>query len=106
MTGLQTRVLGRTGPEVMVLGFGAIELRGAAGGRGRLVSGSDASANLNGVVDAGINFIDTSPDDGESEEGIGRYIDDADLVTLLDVMTRSEKLPIFPRPVGLPGTEP
>ncbi|MDA1229764.1 MAG: aldo/keto reductase [Planctomycetota bacterium] len=40
----------------------------------RVVSDADADAMLNLVLDAGINFIDTSPDYGISEERIGRYI--------------------------------
>src|SRR5690606_32948685 len=34
----------------------------------------EASALLNGVLDHGINYIDTSPDYGYSEEQIGRHI--------------------------------
>jgi aryl-alcohol dehydrogenase-like predicted oxidoreductase len=40
----------------------------------RVVSEEDADRVLNAVLDAGINFIDTSPDYGLSEERIGRYI--------------------------------
>jgi aryl-alcohol dehydrogenase-like predicted oxidoreductase len=43
---------------------------------GRLtpVTDEQAEAVLNAVLDAGINFIDTAPDYGASEERIGRYI--------------------------------
>ena len=54
------------------LGFGAMELRDAP--RGPAVSEETAQEVLNAVLDAGINFIDTSPDYGLSEERIGRYI--------------------------------
>ncbi len=40
----------------------------------RVVSEESADTFLNSVLDAGINFIDTSPDYGISEERIGRYI--------------------------------
>ena len=40
----------------------------------RVVSDSDADVFLNAVLDAGINFIDTSPDYGVSEERIGQFI--------------------------------
>lgn len=40
----------------------------------RVVSDDDADRFLNSVLDAGINFIDTSPDYGASEERIGRAI--------------------------------
>jgi len=72
MSELPRAVLGRTGLEVTKLGYGAMELRGPAGGRGRDVDSGDAARILNEVLDAGINFIDTSPDYGGSEELIGR----------------------------------
>ena len=40
----------------------------------RVVSDSDADVFLNAVLDAGINFIDTAPDYGVSEERIGQFI--------------------------------
>jgi len=66
------RELGRTGLPVTVLGYGAMELRGAP--RGRDVTEAQAESILNAVLDAGINYIDTSIDYGLSEERIGRYI--------------------------------
>ena len=57
-----------------MLGYGAMELRGAP--RGRDVSDQQAETILNAVLDAGINYIDTSIDYGVSEERIGRYIGD------------------------------
>ena len=72
MTDLLKRTLGRTGCEVTTLGFGAMELRGATYGPD--VSDKAASEVLNAVLDAGINFIDTSIDYGRSEELIGRFI--------------------------------
>ena len=44
------------------------------GRRGRGLEAHAAEALLNGVLDAGINFIDTSPDYGGSEELIGQHI--------------------------------
>ncbi|HZP26090.1 MAG TPA: aldo/keto reductase [Dehalococcoidia bacterium] len=72
MAELPRRTLGRTGLEVTALGFGAMELRGPPAGPA--VSDADAERLLNGVLDAGINFIDTSIDYGRSEELIGRFI--------------------------------
>ena len=72
MPDLPRRTLGRTGLEVTALGYGAMELRGEP--RGPAVSDDDASRILNAVLDSGINFIDTSPDYGNSEEHIGRSI--------------------------------
>ncbi|WP_437659284.1 aldo/keto reductase [Sorangium sp. So ce1182] len=72
MTDLPTRQLGRTGVRVTTLGFGAMELRGAP--RGPELSDQEAERVLNDVLDAGINFIDTSIDYGRSEERIGRFI--------------------------------
>src|SRR5499426_3392069 len=72
MPHLPKRVLGRTGLQVTMLGYGAMDLRGAP--RGRDVSDQQAETILNAVLDAGINYIDTSIDYGVSEERIGRYI--------------------------------
>ncbi|MFA7250175.1 MAG: aldo/keto reductase [Dehalococcoidia bacterium] len=69
--GLPTRTLGRTGLEVTRLGYGAMSLDN---GRLTPVTPEQAEATLLAVLDSGINFIDTSPDYGESEECIGRYI--------------------------------
>jgi aryl-alcohol dehydrogenase-like predicted oxidoreductase len=72
MPDLPKRKLGRTGLDVTTLGYGAMELRGAP--RGRDVSDEQADRILNAALDSGINFVDTSPDYGVSEERIGRYI--------------------------------
>jgi aryl-alcohol dehydrogenase-like predicted oxidoreductase len=69
---IPTRTLGRTGEDVTILGFGAMELRGQP--RGPAISDEDAGRLLNSVLDLGINLIDTSIDYGRSEELIGQYI--------------------------------
>jgi len=66
------RILGRTGADVTILGYGAMELRGLP--RGPRIDDDDAGRLLNAVLDGGINLIDTSPDYGGSEELIGRHI--------------------------------
>jgi aryl-alcohol dehydrogenase-like predicted oxidoreductase len=72
------RPLGRTGLAVSPLGFGAFKI-----GRNRNVkypSGYDLPDEravdrlLNGVLDAGINLIDTAPAYGFAEERIGKAI--------------------------------
>ena len=60
-------MFGATGDQVTVLGYGAMELR--------RVEEAQAERLLNGVLDAGINFIDTAPDYGWSEDMIGKYIE-------------------------------
>lgn len=62
--------LGRTGLEVTRLGYGTAlpELMDPDREEGH------AEKLLNAVLDAGINFIDTAPDYGLSEERIGRFI--------------------------------
>jgi aryl-alcohol dehydrogenase-like predicted oxidoreductase len=72
MADLPKRQLGRTGLQVTTLGYGSMELRGAP--RARDTTEAQAETVLNAVLDAGINFIDTSIDYGVSEERIGRYI--------------------------------
>ena len=74
MTDLPKRALGRTGLQVTMLGYGAMEIRGAP--RGRDVTDAQAETILHAVLDAGINYVDTSIDYGVSEERIGRYISD------------------------------
>src|SRR6202167_1632091 len=69
---IETRTLGRTGADVTILGYGAMELRGVP--RGPAIEDDDAGRILNAVLDAGINLIDTSIDYGRSEELIGRYV--------------------------------
>ncbi|MBN1671563.1 MAG: aldo/keto reductase [Kiritimatiellae bacterium] len=51
-----------------------MEIRGSRIWDGRSVSDKEAETVLNGVLDAGINFIDTANDYGRSEELIGRYL--------------------------------
>src|ERR1700748_2947406 len=69
---IMTRTLGRTGVDVTILSYGAMELRGQP--RGPEIADEDAGRLLNSVLDRGINLIDTSPDYGRSEELIGRYL--------------------------------
>ena len=67
---LPKHTLGRTGLEVTQLGFGtAVRSRPEDN-----FGDSEAETILHAVLDAGINFIDTAPDYGESEERIGRFI--------------------------------
>jgi aryl-alcohol dehydrogenase-like predicted oxidoreductase len=72
MADLPKRELGRTGLQVTMLGYGAMELRGAP--RARDITDNQADTIINAVLDSGINYIDTSVDYGLSEERIGRYI--------------------------------
>jgi len=72
MSELPKSTLGRTGLEVTRLGYGSMELRGTD--HFPRLSAREASAILNAVVDGGINYIDTSPDYGYSEELIGRHL--------------------------------
>jgi aryl-alcohol dehydrogenase-like predicted oxidoreductase len=69
---IMTRALGRTGSDVTILGYGAMELRGRP--RGPEIADEDAGRLLNAVLDGGINLIDTSPDYGRSEELVGTHV--------------------------------
>ncbi|MDA0365772.1 MAG: aldo/keto reductase [Chloroflexi bacterium] len=101
MTGQPMRELGRTGVQVTTLGYGAMELRG--GSRGREIPDEQAERVLNAVLDAGINFVDTSPDYGRSEELIGRFIahrrDEYFLATKCGCMVAVEQVEGGPRHV-------
>ena len=74
MPPLPRRTLGRTNLEVTQLGYGSMGLRGPRTWGVRVVEDEDADRFLNSVLDSGINFIDTAPDYGVSEERIGRFI--------------------------------
>lgn len=71
---LAKRSLGRTGLQVTQLGYGSMGLRGPRTWGVRVVEEADAERILHQVLDSGINFLDTSPDYGISEERIGRYL--------------------------------
>lgn len=71
---MNKKILGRTSLEVTQLGYGAMGIRGPRTWGVRVASESEADEFLNAVLDAGINFIDTSPDYGISEQRIGQYI--------------------------------
>jgi aryl-alcohol dehydrogenase-like predicted oxidoreductase len=89
------------GLQVTKLGYGAMELRGVP--RGRDVTDAQAETILHAVLDAGINYIDTSIDYGVSEERIGRYIsqEQGALDTVLE-LKRAGTI----RFVGMSGTLP
>ena len=70
--GLERRQLGRTGLQVTVLGFGAMDLGGPPAANP--ISDDEAAQVLNAVLDAGINFIDTAVCYGASEARIGHAI--------------------------------
>lgn len=72
MSNLPLSTLGRTGLSVTKLGFGSMELRGTD--HFPRLDTRQASAILNGVLDCGINFIDTSPDYGYAELLIGEHL--------------------------------
>ena len=71
---LPKRKLGRTGLEVTQLGYGSMGIRGPNTWGVRVVDEENAERILHEALDAGINFVDTSPDYGISEERIGRYL--------------------------------
>ena len=68
---MEKRTLGRTDLPVTVLAYGAMEIRKS---QAEGVSDDEAERILNAVLDAGINFIDTAPDYGLSEQRIGKFI--------------------------------
>ena len=63
---MKKRMLGKTGMEITPLGYGTMELR--------FIDEKTASALLNGVLDRGITYIDTSPEYPQSERFIGLSI--------------------------------
>jgi aryl-alcohol dehydrogenase-like predicted oxidoreductase len=63
---METRKFGKTGLDVTTLGYGAMALRN--------VEQAQADRLLNTLLDAGVNFIDTAPDYGASEDFIGHAV--------------------------------
>ena len=77
-TGLEKRMLGKTGAKVTFIGFGALEI-GRDWGLGdsaekKRPEEEDAGKVLNAVLDLGINMVDTARAYFKSEERIGKYI--------------------------------
>ena len=75
---MDKRLLGRTGIRVTPIGFGAFKIgrnQGIKYPSSYDLPDEDATARLlNSVVDMGINYIDTAPAYGMSEERIGRHL--------------------------------
>jgi aryl-alcohol dehydrogenase-like predicted oxidoreductase len=69
---METRVLGRTGRPVSVIGLGCWQLGGDWGE----IGDEQAFTVLDAAVDAGVNFLDTADvyGDGRSESLIGRFL--------------------------------
>ena len=67
---MQTRNLGRIGPQVPVVGFGAWPIGGGMG----LVSEAQAVKTVHAAIDAGMRFIDTAESYRTSEAIIGKAI--------------------------------
>ena len=65
---MHTRAFGLSGLRVTPLGFGAMHINDER------VSDAEAGRLLNGVLDAGVNLIDTARGYGLSEERIGRHL--------------------------------
>jgi aryl-alcohol dehydrogenase-like predicted oxidoreductase len=72
------RRLGRTEFELSPIGFGAFKIGRNQGAKYAhaydLPNEAEVSRVLNGVLDLGINYIDTAPAYGLSEERIGRAV--------------------------------
>lgn len=73
------RPLGRTGLHVSEIGFGALEIGrdwapDVNPGQHQAPTFDDAARTLNGVLDLGINLIDTAPAYWDSEDFIGRAL--------------------------------
>ena len=75
---MDRRPLGQTGIEVTPIGFGAFKIWRNQGIKYpsdyALPDSHEVERLLNGVLDAGVNYIDTAPAYGLSEEWIGKSI--------------------------------
>jgi aryl-alcohol dehydrogenase-like predicted oxidoreductase len=70
---MEMRKLGKNGPEISVVGYGAWEAGGEVWGN---APDEDAMNAMEAAVDSGINWIDTAAvyGDGRSEEVVGRFL--------------------------------
>jgi hypothetical protein len=81
---IETRPLGRTGADVTILGYRAMELRGQP--RGPAIVGQDAGRLLGTVLDSGIDLIDTRPGGrGRRAAGPGARLEAIDGTPVADV---------------------
>ncbi len=75
---MDRRPLGHGGPDLSPIGFGAVKIGRNSGVKYPapydLPTDAEADRLLNGVLDLGINLIDTAPAYGRSEAQIGRAI--------------------------------
>ena len=75
---MERRPLGRTGLEVSPLGFGAFKIGRNEGIKYPqpypIPSDEEVARLLDGILDMGINLIDTAPAYGTSEERIGQCL--------------------------------
>lgn len=75
---MDQRSLGKRGPGVSVIGYGAFKIgrneKTKYGSAYSLPDPAEVSRLLNGLLDMGVNFIDTAPAYGLSEERIGQSI--------------------------------
>jgi aryl-alcohol dehydrogenase-like predicted oxidoreductase len=67
---MEKRILGRTGLEVSVLGMGGLFVS-SAGGRNR----ADGRNAIRRALELGVNYVDTAPSYGNSEEVVGEALD-------------------------------
>jgi len=80
---MRYRTLGSRGPQVSVLGFGAMRLP-VVDGRSDVIDEVPATAMLRAAIDAGVNYVDTAfpyhgtsrSEPGESEAFVGRALAD------------------------------
>lgn len=69
---METRVFGRTGLKLSILGFGC----GAVGGLMVRGAPADQERTISRALDAGVNYFDTAEQygNGESERNLGRAL--------------------------------
>jgi aryl-alcohol dehydrogenase-like predicted oxidoreductase len=91
---MQSRILGRTGVPVSIIGLGTWQLGGDWGE----VTEADARAVLQASVDEGVTIFDTADvyGDGRSEQGIGAFLRDnpeLDVLVATKMGRREEQAP-------------
>jgi aryl-alcohol dehydrogenase-like predicted oxidoreductase len=88
---MKTRVLGRTGLQVSELALGGLFLASW------FADASQSAATVRRAVELGINYIDTAPSYGDSEEALGRALEGIEQPVVLSTKLGGRPQPFRPQ---------
>jgi aryl-alcohol dehydrogenase-like predicted oxidoreductase len=88
---MKTRLLGRTGLEVSELSLGGLFVSSMGG------DFEQAQAAVRRALQRGVNYIDTAPGYGDSEEVLGRILQNSDAPLIISTKLGGRPQPFDPR---------